>query len=229
MTEFSPQASALSRPIGLLGGSFDPIHVGHLQLARDARDRLGLRELRLIPAGQPWQKGPITDAAHRAAMVARAIEGEPGLVLDTYEIERAGPSYTVDTLRALRNAVGPAQPLIWVIGADQMARLDTWREWTALTDLAHIAVAQRNGAAPQLNERLAAWHRAHHAGIETVHRSPAGCVVDLPMTPVDAAATEIRALLAAPASQARDLRLSRLVPAPVLLYIRHAGLYGARP
>lgn len=217
------------QPIGLLGGSFDPIHFGHLQLAHDARDRLGLRELRLIPAGQPWQKGPITDAAHRARMVALAIEGEPALVLDMHEIARGGASYTIDTLRALRVAFGPTQPLVWVIGADQMSRLDTWRDWTALTDLAHIAVAQRNGQPPQLNPTVAAWHAAHYAPIDAIQRAPAGCVVDLPMTPVDAAATEIRSLLAAPPSQARDLRLSRLVPAPVLLYIRRAGLYGARP
>jgi nicotinate-nucleotide adenylyltransferase len=217
------------KPIGLLGGSFDPIHVGHLQLARDARDRLGLQELRLIPAAQPWQKAPITDAAHRARMVALAIEGEPGLVLDMQEIARGGPTYTIDTLRALRTAVGQAQPLVLVIGADQMSRLDTWRDWTALADLAHIAVAQRNGQPPALNPALAAWYAAHHAPVDAVHRAPAGAVVDLPMRPVDASATEVRALLAAPPSQARDLRLSRLVPAAVLLYIRREDLYRTGP
>ncbi len=110
-----------------------------------------------------------------------------------------------------------------------MARLDTWRDWTALADLAHIAVAQRNGQPPGLNPALAAWHTAHHAPIDAIHRAPAGAVVDLPMTPVDASATEIRALLAAPPSQARDLRLSRLVPAAVLLYIRREGLYRTGP
>ncbi len=95
--------SSVIRPIGLLGGSFDPIHVGHLQLARDARDRLGLQELRLIPAAQPWQKGPITDAAHRARMVTLAIDDEPGLVLDLQEIARGGASKCCATASAMRS------------------------------------------------------------------------------------------------------------------------------
>lgn len=212
-------------PIGLLGGSFDPVHVGHLQLARDARDRLGLAEVRLIPAAQPWQKGPITDAAQRAHMVALAIAGERGLALDMREIERGGPSYTIDTLRALRASLGPARPLVLVIGADQMARLDTWREWQALLDYAHLAVAHRNASPPALNPTLRAFAEAHHAESAALHARPHGAVVDLPMTPVDAAATAIRALLSAPPSPAREARLRALVPAPVLLYIRQQGLY----
>ena len=219
----SPQSAV--RPIGLLGGSFDPIHVGHLQLARDARDRLGLAEVRLIPAAQPWQKGPITDAAHRAHMVALAIAGEPGLVLDMHEIERGGPSYTIDTLRALRASLGPAQPLVLIIGADQMARLDTWREWESLIALAHIAVARRNAHPPALSPALQAFHAAHHAGRAALRDRPHGAIVDLPMTPVDASATQIRALLSEPTSPAREARLAALVPAPVLLYIRQQGLY----
>jgi len=213
------------RPIGLLGGSFDPIHVGHLQLARDARDRLGLAEVRLIPAAQPWQKGPITDGAQRAHMVQLAIAGEPGLVLDMHEIERGGPSYTIDTLRALRAALGSAQPLVLVIGADQMARLDTWHEWQALLEVAHIAVAHRNASAPALNRALQAFHAAHCADASVLRTRPYGAIVDLPMTPVAASATEIRALLSTPPSRARDARLAALVPAPVLLYIRRQGLY----
>ena len=212
-------------PIGLLGGSFDPIHAGHLQLARDARDGLGLAEVRLIPAAQPWQKGPITDAAQRAHMVALAIAGEPGLVLDMHEIEHGGPTYTIDTLRALRAALGPAQPLVLVIGADQMARLDTWREWRSLLDFAHIAVAHRNAKPPALSPALQAFHDAHHADAGALRQRPQGTIVDLPMTPVDASATEIRALLSEPPAPSRDARLAALVPAPVLLYIRREGLY----
>jgi nicotinate (nicotinamide) nucleotide adenylyltransferase/ribosome silencing factor RsfS/YbeB/iojap len=225
MQPLDPRSSLLAPPIGLLGGSFDPIHVGHLQLARDARDRLGLAEVRLVPAAQPWQKGPITEAAQRAHMVALAIAGEPGLVLDMHEIERGGPSYTIDTLRALRAQVGPAQPLVLIIGADQMARLDTWREWQALTDYAHIAVAHRDGTPAALSPPLQAFRRAHHAPIGALRQRPQGALVDLPMTPVDASATEIRALLSEPPSPARDARLAALVPPPVLLYIRQQGLY----
>ncbi len=221
----APRPSSGIKPIGLLGGSFDPIHVGHLQLARDARDRLGLAEVRLIPAAQPWQKGRITEAAHRARMVQLAIEGEPGLALDLHEVERGGPTYTIDTLRALRSALGPQRPLVLIIGSDQLRRLDTWREWTALTDYAHLAVAARNGESPDLGPALADWRAAHLRPSAALREAPAGVVVDLPMTPVDASATEIRALLRAPPSAESDARLARLVPAAVLLYIRREGLY----
>ena len=217
--------SSVMKPIGLLGGSFDPVHVGHLQLARDARDRLGLAEVRLIPAAQPWQKGPITDPAHRARMIALAIADEPGLVLDMHEIERGGPSYTIDTLRALRASLGPAQPLVLIIGADQMARLDTWRDWQSLTDLAHLAVAHRNDAPPVLNPTLAAYRARHPAERALLQARPHGAIVELPMTPVDASATEIRALLSEPPSAAGRQRLAALLPAPVLLYIRRERLY----
>jgi nicotinate-nucleotide adenylyltransferase len=211
--------------IGLLGGSFDPIHVGHLALARAALDRLGLAEVRFIPAGQPWQKGEITDAAHRAKMVALAIAGEPRFALDMHEIERPGPSYTIDTLRALRAALGPDTPLVLVIGADQMQRLDTWRDWQRLLDLAHIAVARRNDAVLTLPWPLQEFYNEHWAQPAQLRDRPAGCVVDLDMAPVDASATEIRALLRAPASPARDARLAQIVPAAVLDYIRAHDLY----
>lgn len=225
----------MNGPIGLLGGSFDPIHLGHLQLARDARDRLQLAELRLIPAAQPWQKGPLTDAAQRARMVALAIAGEPRLALDMHEIERGGPSYTIDTLRALRAALGPAQPLVLVIGGDQLQRLDTWREWQRLTDHAHLAVARRNDAPLALSPPLQAWVDTHRAGIDApaaLASEPAGRLVELPMTPVDASATEIRALLAQPPSRARDARLAQCVPRAVLDYIARHRLYmepGSQP
>jgi nicotinate-nucleotide adenylyltransferase len=219
------ESQALPAPIGILGGSFDPIHVGHLQLARDARDRLGLAEVRFIPAAQPWQKGPITDAAHRAHMVEVAIAGERGLVLDMHEIERGGPSYTIDTLRALRASLGPTQPLVLVIGADQMARLDTWRNWESLLDFAHIAVARRNANPPVPNATLQAFLDQHHADAGVLSQRPAGAIVDLPMTQVDASATEIRALLREPHAPPVDARLAALVPAAVLLYIRREGLY----
>jgi len=246
-----PGMSAVGGAVGLLGGSFDPIHFGHLQLARDARDRLGLAQVRLLPAGQPWQKSRLTDAGARAEMVARAIAGEPRLVLDRREIERAGPSYTIDTLRELRAECGPQQPLVLIIGSDQFARLDTWRDWQRLLDFAHIAIAQRaedhalpataaidaTAAAPASTPAAAvlAWRLAHHGEVADIAQSPSGRVIDLPMTPVAASATEIRALLAQPvdghsaADAARERRLAALLPTPVLLYIRQSGLYRPLP
>jgi nicotinate-nucleotide adenylyltransferase len=211
--------------IGLLGGSFDPIHVGHLALAQAALDRLGLAEVRFIPAGHPWQKGEITDAAHRAKMVAAAIAGEPRFSLDMHEIERPGPTYTVDTLRALRTALGAEIPLVLLIGADQMERLDTWHDWQRLLEFSHLAVARRNDAVMTLSWPLQEFYNEHWGAPAQLSNRPAGCIVDLEMPPVDASATEIRDLLRRPPSPARDARLAQIVPAPVLDYIRAHCLY----
>jgi nicotinate-nucleotide adenylyltransferase len=184
-----------------------------------------LAEVRFIPAGHPWQKGEITDAAHRAKMVALAIADEPRFKLDLREVERPGPSYTIDTLRALRASLGPDMPLVLVLGADQMERLDTWREWQHLLDFAHIAVARRNDAVLTLSWPLQEFYNEHWARPARLRDRPAGCIVDLEMAPVDASATEIRALLRAPRSPERDARLAQIVPAPVLDYIRAHDLY----
>jgi nicotinate-nucleotide adenylyltransferase len=217
--------------IGLLGGSFDPIHVGHLQLARDALANLPISEVRLLPAAQAWQKEPLTDPAHRAAMVKLAIDGElpftrRRMVLDLREIDRGGPTYTVNTLRELRRTLGDEVPLVLIMGADQYERFDTWREWERIPDLAHLAVARRPGTSSPLNaslQRLRDKRHLKYAGdlIDT----PAGHVVDLAMTPVDASASEIRALLEQPAFADNARRIATLVPPAVLDYIRAHHLY----
>jgi nicotinate-nucleotide adenylyltransferase len=210
--------------IGLLGGTFDPIHAGHLQLARDALAHLPLDEVRFLPAAQPWQKDRITDAAHRAHMVGLAIAREPRCALDMHEIERGGTTYTVDTLRALRAGPWPAASLVLIMGSDQFERFDTWREWQAIADLVHLAVAQRAGVASRPNPALAAFFGPRHCGPAELAHRPAGGIVEFRMTPVDASATEVRRLLAAGAPDA-DRRLLEIVPAPVLDYIRAHHLY----
>lgn len=213
------------KAIGLLGGSFDPVHIGHLQLARDALREFALAEVRFIPAPQPWQKGPLTDPAHRAHMVQLAIAGEPRFVLDMHEIERGGPTYTIDTLRALRASLGLSVPLVLLMGSDQFERLDTWREWKAIPTLVHIAVARRAGRPAALNPELAAWADALRADPAVISRKAAGCLVEFAMTPVDASATEARRVLAQPPSQAADERLAAILPPTVLDYIRAHRLY----
>jgi nicotinate-nucleotide adenylyltransferase len=218
-------------PIGLLGGSFDPIHVGHLQLARDALANLPIGEIHLLPAAQPWQKEPLTAAEHRVEMIRRAIDQElpftrRRMLLDLAEIQRGGPSYTIDTLRQQRAALGAAVPLVLVMGADQFERFDTWREWERIAELAHIAVARRAAAPLQLAPVLAKFRDAHYlkyAG--DLVDSPAGHVVDLAMTPVAVSATEVRRLLALPRDAAIDAQLAAAVPPPVLDYIRAHHLY----
>ncbi len=213
------------RAIGVLGGSFDPIHVAHLQLARDARAQLGLSEVRLVPTAQAWQKGPQTDPAHRADMVRLAIEHEPGLVLDLREIARGGASYTIDTLHELRDQFGPATPIVFLMGGDQIERLDTWNDWTKLLDLAHIAVARRNDKVLVLNDTLHDWFNAHWAPPATLCGTPAGHVTEFTMTPVAASATDVRQWLREPPSAERDARLARIVAPTVLDYIAAHRLY----
>ena len=210
--------------IGLLGGSFDPIHVGHLQLARDALAHLPLDEVRFIPAAQPWQKVRVTDAAHRAHMVELAIAHEPRCVLDMHEIERGGTTYTIDTLRDLRAGPWRDASLVLVMGSDQFERFDTWREWQAVADLAHIAVARRAGVAARLNPTLQAFSKERHCGpAELAHRRGrrAGGVPD-------DRGRRVRDRSASPARQplaGRRPPAGRLLPSAVLDYIRVHRLY----
>ena len=211
-------------PIGLLGGSFDPIHYGHLQLGRDALKRLRLHEVRFIPAAQPWQKGPMTAAEHRVQMVQLAIAGEPRFALDTQEIERGGTTYSIDTLRELRLAL-PNHPLVLIMGSDQFARFDTWNSWEEIADTAHIAVAQRAGSTPRQSTQLQAMLDARLADASSLATQIAGTIVEFEMTPVEVAATEVRRLLRESASAEGARRLSAMVPAVVLDYIDSHRLY----
>ena len=215
--------------IGLLGGSFDPIHLGHLQLARDALAQLSLTQVRFIPAGRPWQKGPLSDAAHRAAMVLAAIRDEPRFALDRREVDRPGPTYTIDTLRELRRAEGDRTSLVLIMGSDQFERLDTWRDWQRLLDYAHIAVARRADAVLTPGYALQEYFNAHWARPPAVREASRGRIVEVAMKPVAASATGIRTLLAQPPDPSRDDRLAEVVPPQVLDYIRAHQLYRPHP
>jgi nicotinate-nucleotide adenylyltransferase len=212
--------------IGLLGGSFDPIHVGHLALARAALDSLPLARVRLLPAGQPWQKGSLSaPATDRQRMVELAIASDARLVCDARELYRPGPTYTIDTLRELRAELGAEMPMVLVLGADQLQRLATWRDWRALTDFAHIAVAGRPQSSEHLPRVVEDFIAPRRAAPSAVAAAPHGCVVPIAMAPVEASATEVRALLAQPPSPAADARLAQLLPAAVLDYIRAHRFY----
>jgi nicotinate-nucleotide adenylyltransferase len=210
--------------IGLLGGSFDPVHVGHLQLARDALSHLPLSEVRFMPAAQPWQKPQLTDAAHRAHMIELAIAGEPRCALDMHEIERGGSTYTIETLRALRSAREGQSSLVLIMGSDQFERFDTWRDWRSIIELAHLAIARRAGAPLALNPTLAAFDAQHRCAPDALARRPAGGITVFPMTPVDVSATEVRRLLREASPDAAK-RLAGFVPSAVLDYIREHRLY----
>ena len=143
--------------IGLLGGSFDPPHLAHLALARTALQALHLDELWWLPAGQPWQKvgRALADGTHRAAMVRLLVQDEPRFRLDARELDRPGPTFTVDTVRECR-AERPDAAFFLILGQDQYGRLDTWREWPALLGEVTLAVAARSGQPPLPPPALAA-------------------------------------------------------------------------
>lgn len=215
-------------PIGLLGGTFDPIHIGHLRLAEEARESLGLAELRLVPAGEPPHRGtPRCPAEHRLAMARLAVADNPLLTVDDCEVHSNGPSYTVLTLERLRAQVGPTQPLVLILGADAFEGLPSWHRWQELFGLAHIAVANRPGYAPHgrrwpsvLSPALDAACRGRRLSHpDQLSAAPAGGLLPFDMTPLAISATHIRELLA----QGHSARY--LLPAPVLDYIAAHSLY----
>lgn len=196
--------------LGVLGGTFDPAHYGHLRLAETAReaDRLSLDKVLFIPAGQPWRKSDrvVSHPSHRAAMLGLAIEGNPAFEISTLELEREGPSYTVDTLEILRKHY-PDSELFLVIGQDALADLPNWREPDRITTLAWLAVASRSNSSP---ERL------------TTESLPPGArerVLSLPMESLEISGSRIRE------SVRRGVSIRYLVPEAVRLYIEGHGLY----
>jgi nicotinate-nucleotide adenylyltransferase len=144
--------------IGLFGGTFDPVHDAHVALAHAALEQLHLDRLLWIPAGEPWQKAltrPLSAPEHRAAMVELAIAGEPRFALERCELQRPGPSYTLDTVRELQ-AREPGNEWFLVLGQDQYARLATWHGWRQLLGRVTLAVAARDGVAPAPSREVAA-------------------------------------------------------------------------
>jgi nicotinate-nucleotide adenylyltransferase len=185
------------RAIAVLGGTFDPVHIGHLRVAWEAAEALDA-QVRLIPAQVPPHRSPpVASAAQRVQMLRFALQGQERLVLDTRELEREGPSYTFDTLRSLRDEFGAEQPLILLLGADAFAGLPSWHRWRELFELAHIVVLTRPGHALMWAEELAASVAPRRvASAHTLRDTPAGCVFELAVTPLEISASQVRALLA---------------------------------
>ncbi|MEO8802280.1 MAG: nicotinate-nucleotide adenylyltransferase [Rudaea sp.] len=185
-------------PIAILGGTFDPIHIGHLRVAWEAAEALNAN-VRLMPANvPPHRPAPVAAAGQRVRMLEAALAGQDRLLLDTRELRREGPSYSIDTLRELRAQTSAAQPLILLLGADAFAGLSSWREWRGLFDLAHIVVLTRPGHAPALPQELATEIAPRKvASVQPLQQSPAGKVLDLPVTALEISASAVRALLAA--------------------------------
>lgn len=213
--------------IALLGGSFDPVHHGHVALAELFSRLLHPDELRIMPAGQPWQKkgGLQAGDADRVAMLKLAF-GTAGfhVTIDTTEIERKTPTYTVETLRELRAALGPDASIVFLMGADQLQKLDSWRDWQDLFALANFGVAARPGYrldAAALPPAVARELAPRLATPEEVRASKAGKVCLAHTLAVDISATEVRAAL----KENAVAKVSALLAPQVLDYIQQHHLY----
>ena len=212
------------RCIAVLGGSFDPVHNGHVALGAYFARLLEADELRIIPAGNPWQKhGLHATPADRVAMVRAAFDSQAvQVVIDTQEIVRKRATYTIDTLRALRRELGSEPSIAFLIGADQLLHLDTWQEWREMFDFAHICAASRPGFAVD-GEQVASAVREMFAqrlgSAQQIRQQAHGLSFLAHDLSVDISATSIRAQLS------RSERPVALVPPGVLDYIEQHNLY----
>jgi nicotinate-nucleotide adenylyltransferase len=212
-------------PLGILGGTFDPVHHGHLRLAEEVADACGLRRVLLIPAALPnLRDAPATPAAHRLEMVRLAARGNARLAVDDRELKREGMSYTVDTLLQLRAELGDALSVCLILGADAFLRLPRWSRWQQLFELCHVVVATRPGY--DLTDSVARtpllgaqWH-ARRALPAALSSRPAGAIarVDIPL--LEISATHLRDRLL------RGASVRYLLPDAVVDYIAAHHLYG---
>jgi nicotinate-nucleotide adenylyltransferase len=207
--------------IGVLGGTFDPIHLGHLRPALDCFETLGLSELRFIPLNVAVHRPqPQASATLRLAMLEAAITGQPGFRVDTRELERPGGSFSYDTLRSLREELGAAAPICLLVGADAFRGFPDWHRPGAILDLAHLVVMRRPGTADPLTPALQALCTRRVCDAPgPLRERPAGRILYQDVTQVDISSTRVRALV-------HDGRSARfLVPDPVLAIIAKTGLY----
>src|SRR3569832_2107454 len=206
--------------IGLLGGTFDPIHFGHLRPAMDLLDELGLDHVRLIPCGvPPHRAAPRAHAEQRLTMLRLAVSGEPRLRVDERELRRPGPSYMVDTVLSLREELGDT-PLALIIGMDALIGLATWRRWRELVDLCHLIVMERPGGTAPATGELAALVAARRVyEVADLRARAAGGLLFHRVTQLDISASRIRALVGAGKSP------RYLLPEAVQDYLRAAQLY----
>ena len=209
-----------TEPLALFGGTFDPVHYGHLRCADEAREKLGLENLYLLPAGTPpHRKPPQATTRQRLEMLHLALPEFPRLVIDDRETRRSGPSYMVDTLQELRTEF-PHRPLLLLIGQDASNHLHSWFHWEQLFELAHIVILTRPGAKAEYRSDLARQiQRRLSTDVQSLCRSEAGGVLYLEVIAIDVSATSIKSII----------RLGRspqsMLPGVVLEYINENQLY----
>ena len=219
-------------PIGILGGTFDPIHHGHLRLAQEALEQCHLAAVRFIPSGTPPHRtAPHASAQQRLDMVRLAIQGNPQFMVDEHEIYRTDACYTVATLSALRSELGAQQPLCLLLGSDAFLLLHSWHDWQRLFDLAHIVVMQRGVGSTgdgrplgnAINDGDAALRDAYRARLapsaRVLQERPAGAIMVANMSALEISASDIRTRCA------EGKNIHYLLPPAVGEYIQSHGLY----
>jgi nicotinate-nucleotide adenylyltransferase len=211
------------QPIGLFGGTFDPVHYGHLRTAFELWQALGLEEVRFMPTGSPPHRDQVhASAVHRLAMVQAAVAGQPAFTVDDREVRRTGVSYSVDTLTELR-AENSGRSLCLLLGMDAFLGLPNWHRWRELLDLAHIVVAHRPGwKAPTSGPLGEVMVDRGTGAIRELHDRPAGRIFVHAVTQLEISSTDLRQLIVA----GHDPRY--LVPDEVRRIIRETGCYAAR-
>ncbi len=219
----APVAGARSGPMGVFGGTFDPIHYGHLRTAYELLEILRLPEMRFMPAGSPpHRSGTFADNAQRLAMVRAAVAGQPGFTVDDREIRKAGLSYTVETLTDLR-AEYSARPLCLIVGMDAFLGLPKWHRWRDLLTLAHLVVAHRPGWNAPTQGPLGELLVDHGTGtVRDLHDHLAGRIYIHEVTQLEISSTDVRALISA----GRDPRY--LMPEGVRNIILESGCYARK-
>lgn len=216
-------ANPTESPVGLLGGTFDPIHNAHLRLAEEAQRQFGLDPVLFIPAGRPWHRAaPMATAEDRLAMVRLAVADHRGFIVDDTEVRTDAPGYTIDTLERLRHQFGPTRPLVLLLGADAFLGLPAWQRWPALFDLAHIGVATRPGhdlVPTAMPAPLAQQYRQRLADAAALAGRPAGAIAPFILSAGTVSSTVVRAHR----TTGEDIR--DLLPDRVVNYIDRYHLY----
>ncbi|HEY3700548.1 MAG TPA: nicotinate-nucleotide adenylyltransferase [Spongiibacteraceae bacterium] len=206
--------------LAVMGGTFDPIHIGHLRSALEMRELLGCEQLRFIPCLQsPHRATPTVSGALRLRMIELAIVDESDFAVDARELDRSGPSYTIDTLSELRAELGAHCTLYLIIGMDAFAELDTWRRWRELLDFAHIVVMQRPQSEVPRHGAVARLLQEHQRDVSELKKTAHGGIAVVTLTPLPISATAIRTLI----SGKRSPRY--LLPDAVWAFIREQHLY----
>ena len=200
--------------IGVLGGTFDPIHMGHLRVAEEVTARLNLSETIFMPAGQPWLRADslISPAEHRVEMLRLALAGKPHFKLSTMEVDRPGPTYTVDTMAELKRQLGPAVELFFILGGDNLTQLPQWHEPSRLIELCRLVAVPRVGCYPDIDI----------SSLDAAIPGLSGRVILLDEPCIDINASKIRQRVS------RGLSIHNLVPEAVERYIKEYRLYESR-